>query len=477
MTNIKTLATAGLLFGAAAVSFATTAGVKVLPTATKTTAAPITVVGSLGDEGSLNLTGVQLNISYDATKLTLASGAFAKAAGTDWVVQAEGSANGVYSVSLTSNNGQLAGVVGTVTGTLASAGATKIAVTTDSAVSDDQYITFPNTLAENASIFTGSYRNLGAAIKGAPSVGFDKKVAVAAGGKLQLLNGADLTDVAGFAAPAVGAVSGRPAFGVVGTDPVVAVGDDAGALTVVKVADGTSVFTKTLGAKVSTPAIDADGTVYAAVTNATGAATLVKVVAGADAPVATLAGSTVLGAPAVYNGGIAVGTEKGVESFRADGTPQAGITDAAGASVAPIIGAGGKALSANATKILGFNVTTGAPTTGSVAHGATGVSELWYDYPTDTVLAGTPSGKLLQVNLTTGAPTLSAALSTLAITAEPIQLGKIWAFDASGNLVSDGGDSIALAGPSTTALAATGRTTGNSVIAATADGGVAAVDF
>lgn len=481
MTSIKTLATAGVLLGVAAVSLATPASVKVLPTATKTTAAPITVVGSIGDEGSLNLTGVQLNIAYDTTKITLAAGAFTKAAGTDWVVQAEGAAGGVYSVSLTSNAGQLAGVVGTVTGTLAAAGgSTKLTVTTDSGVSDDNYNTINLSNAENASVFTGAYRNLGGAIAGAPSTGPGGVVAVAAGGSLKLLKAADLTDVSTFNAPAVGPVSGRPAFGTIGTQAVVAVGDDAGKLTIVDAATGAPVAALTLGAKVSTPAIDSTtGTVYAAVTAASGPASLVKVVGGAAQPVATLAGSTVLGAPAVFGGGIAVGTDKGVESFRTDGTPQAGNMDSGGATVAPIIGGGGKALSGNASKVLGFNVVTGAATTGSVSHGATGISELWYDAASDTVIAGTPSGNLLMVNLTSGAPTLaSTKISSLAIPAQPIKLAKTWALDAGGNLVSDAGDSIALAGPATKALAATGRTAGtDSIIAATADGGVAAVAF
>ena len=479
MTSIKTLATAGLLLGAAAVSLATPASVSMKPAATKTTTATLTIVGSLGTDGSLQLTGANPVMTYDASKVTFVAGSFTKAAGTDWALNAENITAGGYNLVLTSNAGQPAGVIGTVTVTLAGANPAKLTMTTDSAVSDENYITYTNLTAKDAGVFKGAYRNLGGAIAGAPSTGPGKVVAVAAGTTLQLLNAADLTNVAAFVAPTVGPVSGRPAFGIVGTQSVIAVGDDAGKLTVVDAATGAAVGTQvTLAGKVSTPAIAADG-IYAGVTPATGKATLVKVVAGVTSPVATLVGTSVLGSPAVYQGLIVVGTDAGVETFRTDGTQQAVVADAAGATIAPIIGAGGKGLSANATKLLGFNALTGA------AAGATGatdgaVSEAWYEASTDTVVLGTASGKMLNVNLTTGVPTLAATpLTTGAVTAEPIVLnGVTYVIDATGNVASSAGLSVPLGAAGTKALAATGLTAGtDSIIAATADGGVAAVDF
>lgn len=473
MTTYKTLVSASALLAVAGVALAADPGMKLLSGGAKAGGtAAVVVKGIVGTAGSLQGAGVQ--IQFDPAKVTPT----AVVPGADWVAQGGFNIDGgnvVKIALLPMANGQTAdATLCTISFTVN--GNSKLTLLPTSAVTDDQYMDW-NPSGQAASVINGAVAQVGP-MAGAPSVGFDKKVAVAAGGKLQLLNSADLTAVAGFTAPAVGASSGRPAFGVIGTDPVVAVGDDTGTLTVAKVADGTVVFTKALGAKVSTPAIDADGTVYAAVTNTTGTATLWKVVAGAETQVASLAGNTVLGAPAVYNGGIAIGTEKGVESFNAAGVPQAGISDAAGATVAPIIGNGGLALSANDTNLLGFNVVTGAPVGAAGAHNAGKLSEAWLDG--NNVIFGTASGKILSVDLTSGTPTLGAtALSTAAIGAEPIVIGTTtWAIDANGYVVNTAGDSLPLNGVAAKAVAATGRTAGtDSIVTATADGTLAAIAF
>jgi len=488
MTSIKTLVTAGTLLAVAGVALADPT-VKLVPGGAKSGASGVVTVvavlpGGANSDGSTSagFTGGSVEIKYDATKVTPNTAGITVPTG--WTNQGANIVSaGDLLVALTADSS-----VVTKTGTMCSIPFTNIAgtnstltlVAQNTSVVDDGYAPWSPAANQVAAFVNGAVRDLGAAIGGAPSTGPGKVVAVAAGGSLRLLDADTLADKSGFTAPAVGTVSGRPVFGTIGTQSVLAVGDDAGKLTIVDAGTGASLASLSLGAKVSTPAIDSvNGVVYAAVTAASGPASLVKVVGGAASPVATLAGSTVLGAPAVFGGGIAVGTEKGVESFRSDGTPQAGVTDAAGATIAPIVGPGGQALSANATNLIGFNVVTGAAAGATGSHNAGALSEAWYDAATDAVVFGTPSGKLLRVGLTSGKPALDATgVSTSAITAEPIVLGSVaWAEDVTGAVVSTAGDSLPLADVSAKALAATGRATGNDLIAATAAGVVASVAF
>ncbi|HEY3412238.1 MAG TPA: hypothetical protein VGM51_04165 [Armatimonadota bacterium] len=472
MTSIKTLVTAGLLLAGAAVAFAgTDASVKVLPAATRTGTATLQIVGDLGTNGATQLTGVEVHLKYDTTKVTF--GAFTPAAGSDWANQGTSNTGGEFAIILTSG-GSAAGPVGTIAVTL-TGGASTLTKTVASAVSDQDYNTYYTPADTKVSVFTGALRTGLGAIAGAPSTGPGKVVAVAAGTSLKLLNAADLTDVAGFTAPAVGSVTGRPVFGMVGTQAVLAVGDDAGKLTIVDAGTGASVAALALGAKVSTPAIAADG-IYAAVTAATGPASVVKVVSGASNPFATLTGTSILGAPAVFGGYVAVGTDAGLEILRPDGVHQA--TVGTSTTISPVIANGGLGLSANATDLLPFNAVTGNGSA-TVAHGAGAVSEAWWDG--NSVIFGTSTGKILTVDVTTGVPTLSGTplTSGSAITAQPISLGGVtYAQDVAGTVVSSSALEVALGSPSAKALAATGRTAGtDSVIAATADGTVGAIAF
>lgn len=476
MTSIKTLVASSALLAVAGMALADPT-MKVLPAAIKSGQATSTFVveGILG--GATSLLGAEIHVKFDPAKVTVTNAAANFVPATGWSTAG-------FNVDTTKNEAIWAGSNGDgqtangpiVTITFAGTGGGVLTLTKDSNITDQDYTPWYPAADQTAAVINGAIRTGLGAIAGAPSTGPGKVVAVAAGGSLKLLDADTLADKAGFTAPAVGAVSGRPVFGVSGTTAIIAVGDDAGKLTIADAASGAVIAAPALGAKVSTPAIAPDA-VYAGVNNATGVATLVKVVGTTVSPVASLAGNTVTGAPAVYQGGIAVGTEKGIESFRSDGTPQAGLQDAAGATVAPIVGPGGKALSANAAKILGFNIVTGAPTA-STPHTGGVLSEAWYDAATDNVIFGGDAGKLLRVNLTTGVPTLDAnAIATGKLSAEPIVLGGVaWAEAADGTVVSDAGASLPLAGPAATALAATGRTSGtDDLIAATADGTVASM--
>jgi len=474
MTNIKSLVAGGLLLAVAGAAMADPS-MKLMPAGAKAgSAAAVVVKGILG--GATSLVGAEIHVKFDA-KATVENVSATATAGSGWVTGAFNVVNGNEAIWIGANgDGQTAdGTIVTIS--VGVVGTTKLTLTTDSNVTDQDYNPWNPPANQEAALVNGAIRDLGGAIAGAPSTGPGGVVAVAAGTALKLVKASDLTDVAGFAAPAVGPVSGRPAFGMIGAQAVIAVGDDEGKLTVVDAATGAPVAALALGAKVSTPAIAPDGTIYVAVSGA-GPATLVKVVGGAPAPVATLTGTTVLGAPAVFGGLVSVGTDKGVEVIRAaDGIPQAGVADAAGATIAPIIGAGGKAVSANAASILGFNALTGAPTAATV-HSGGALSEAWYDAATDKVSFGAAGGKVLSVALAGGTPELSAALTPAAIAAQPIVLnGTTYVIDAAGNIAADNvALSAPLGGPGAKALAATGRTSGtDSIIAATNAGIVASI--
>jgi hypothetical protein len=472
MTSIKTLVAAGLLLAVTGAALADPV-VKVLPAGSKG--------GSLIVQGIVNggvITALELHLTFDNTKVSVAntSGSFVPNGAGGWAtngfnVIVTGTTSEIQWVVSNGNGQSTDGPIGSMTFTASKT--SKVTMTTASNWSDADFNVYQPTANADSAVISGAVRDLGAPVLGAPSTGPGKVVAVVAGTSLQLLNAADLTSVAGFAPATVGPVSGRPAFGMAGSQAVIAVGDDAGKLTVVDAATGAPVAGLQLGTKVSTPAIAADG-IYVAVSQAS-SATLVKVVGATASPVATLTGNTITGAPAVFGGLISVGTNAGVESFRADGTPQAGVADAAGATIAPIIGAGGKGLSANGTNLLFFNAVTGASTF-TVAHGAGALSEAWYDAATDTVVFGTPSGKILSAGLSGGAPTLGAQLTPQSISCQPIVLGGVtYAIGSGGNLDSTAGLDAPLGAPGAKALAATGRATGDSLIAATTTGLVAAL--
>jgi hypothetical protein len=342
-------------------------------------------------------------------------------------------------------------------------------------VGDDEFNEYPVPTA-SAAFLPGPFRQLGAAISGAPSVGPGSVVAVVAGNTLRLLNASDMSDVAGFAPPALTApINGRPSFGNLDGASVIAVGTADGRLSVYDAQTGAQRGeTLQIGSSATTPAIDgANGAVYVAGNSPAGP---VLVRAEGNTMTATpLTGGSISSSPVVFGGTDIVGTDDAVQILRGSG-PQASI--AGRATISPVLKGDGHGLIATEGNIYGINVVTGTVSATSVPAPA-GLADLWYDGGSGAFYGGAADGKVYKFTLGKGdAPAAAGSMDTLsdAITAQVLVLdGNTYAIDHAGNYKGGASPVVNIGGPSTGALAATGRGAGNAIIVSEAGGGIGAL--
>ncbi|HEY3267729.1 MAG TPA: hypothetical protein VGM37_12435 [Armatimonadota bacterium] len=463
MSIMKSLLAIGL--GVAAVSAVKADPVvKLLPGGAKSGGTAVLTVYGKPDTGA-GLTAVVLTLNYDAAKIT---GNPTVAASAGWAPTTNFSA-GQAKIAVTSSDGQFtAGPIFTVSFVKADNSAVPLTVDVDpsnSSFADDSFNTFSFPAGAGSVLLPGATRNLGGAITGSPSAGLSS-VAVVAGNALRLLKKDDLTDLNGTGAALTAGISGRPSFGAIAGQAVVAVGTTDGKVSVFDASTGAAVGAAvTVGTSASSPAITADGTIYVAASNGT-SASLVKV-AGATTTPWTIPGNAIKSDVAVFGGFAVVATDAGVTTVRLDtGAPQATVADAA-IVTSPVLDGKGAGVISSASKLYGINTSTGAVDAGTAA--ATLSSEGFL--AADGIYFGDTTGAVAK--FAAGALTTTPFLSK-PITAQPLVIGgKIYAADNSGNVKAGSADAIALGGATTKALAATGTTAADSLVVAMPEGVIA----
>lgn len=465
MSIMKSLLAVGL--GVAAVSAVKADPVvKLLPAGAKSGGTAVLTVYGKPDTGG-TITGIVLTVTFDATKIT-GNPTVAAVTGSGWSINATDFTAGQAKIAATNVDGQAA-AGGMFTISFVKADNTAVPLTVDpdlsnSSVSNQDYDTFGFAAGTGSVLLPGATRDLGGAISGSPSVGLTN-IAVVAGNSLRLLKKADLTDAA--AAIALGAgITGRPSFGAIAGQPVVAVGTTDGKVSVFNADTGAAVGSAvTVGTSASSPAITADGTIYVAASNGTNAS-LVKVSGATTSPV-TIPGNAIKSDIAVFGGYAVVATDAGVQTIRtADMVPQASVADAAIASSPVLNGAGGGVI-ASASKLYGINTTTGAVDAGIAAPGLASEGFL----AADGIYYGGADGSVQKyaAGALTSIPTLTGAIA-----AQPLVIGgKVYAADATGKVKAGANDAVALGGATTKALAATGTTAADSLVVALPEGIVA----
>lgn len=293
-------------------------------------------------------------------------------------------------------------------------------------VSDDQYTTI-GLPAASAAIVPGKVRNLGGVMNNAVSVA-PGLIAAAAGSSLHLLNAADaaLAAAAGWETPKPldGPVSGRPAFGAIDGAQAVAVGTDAGTLSVFSVAGAAlGSYKGDFTAIPTAPAIGAGNNVYVAGQTAGGVSIARVAVTGGSAALgealAVAGAATVQSSPAVADGALVVGTNTSV--FYAKVAPGTGVMtpqavtglDGVAFNTSPVV-AGGAAFVADLTgKVYKLNLATGV-VDGSSAAIAGPLSDPFAQ--AGKVHFGGADGKVYTFN----AADVTAAPTTLDVGAGPV---------------------------------------------------------
>jgi hypothetical protein len=485
MTIHKTLLAGGLLLASTSIALAAAHNpTLVLKTggATNGQKGEIVVWGIPGEDAGgtpLLLTGAQIIVTFDAGKTTVANSGAEFVPGPGWTRNDSNVDNNQVLIAMSNTDGQAApGPIVTIKVSQNADSASSLTVATGTNVADDQFGQY-DVPAMTASFLPGPFRQLGAAISGAPSVGPAGNIAVVAGNSLHLLSAADLTDVQGFAPAGLSAgINGRPAFGLLDGTAVVAVGTKDGNVSIWNAATGAQVgSTVDAGDSATTPAIDsASNTVYVASISG-GAATLTSVKGGVATPsTSTIAGAAVVYSPAVYGGNVVLASDKGINVGRADGTPQSSVTTAA--SVAPILNGAGRGLIVAGGNVWGINATTGALSATSVPAPA-GLSDLWFEG--GTFYGGAADGKIYKFTVgTDGTPAAAGSDAGLpaAIATQPLVIGgKTYAVDVNGNLLGTNADGANIGGPGTGALAATGRGASDSIIVSETGGGIGALSL
>jgi len=228
--------------------------------------------------------------------------------------------------------------------------------------------------AASASIVNGKARNLNGVMNNAVSVA-PGLIAAAAGQSLHLLDAstADLAAAAGWETPKPldGTVSGRPAFGAVDGALAVAVGTDAGTLSVFSTAGAALGSYKGDFTSIPTaPAIGEANNVYIAGQTGTTVSVARVTVSGGSAGLGeafTVAGAgTVQSSPAVAGGALVVGTNTSV--FYAKVAPGTGVItpqavtglDGVAFNTSPVVSAGSAYVGDATGKVYKLNLATGA---------------------------------------------------------------------------------------------------------------------
>ncbi len=298
------------------------------------------------------------------------------------------------------------------------------------------------------SLVNGASRDLGGAMNNSVSVA-PGVIAAAAGSSFWLLNSAtnNLAPATGWetAKPLDGPVSGRPAFGTIDGALAVAVGTDAGTLSVFDVATGAAAgsYKGDFVTIPTAPAIGGNNNVYVAGTTADGVQVARVIVTGGTAALGeafSVAGSTqVQSSPAVGGNALVVGTNNTV--FRAS-------VDAAG--------------------VLTPQVATGAD---GVAFNTSPVVSGAYAF------VGDATGVVHKILLATGAVEGTSAAIAAPLSDPFAQGGNVHFGGGDGNVYTFAAGDVSVA-PATTAVGSTPVVqpvdTGSLVVAATQGGTVMA---
>jgi hypothetical protein len=484
MTIQKTILASGLILAVAASANAAQVDptLKLLTAGAKQGSKASVVVngipGQMDGGGVIPITAAAITFKFDTAKAAIAASASDFVPGAGWTRNDFNISGDTVIIGMTNPDGQTAaGPIVTVNATQNSADGSTLTLDPDTNISDDAFNSYYVAGATSA-LLASPFRQLLAPISGSPSVGPAGNVAVVAGNQLRLLAGADMADVQGFAPATLTApINGRPAFGNIGGASVVAVGTTDGNVSVFDAATGAP---KGAAAKVgnstTTPAIDStSGVIYAAAIGA-GGATLASVQGDTVTPgVSTIAGATKVYSPAVFGGNVILASDTGVSVLRtAGGAPQASVPD--GATAAPILNGAGNGLIVTGGKVYGINATTGALSSTSVAAPA-GLADLWFDG--GTFYGGAADGKVYKFTIGAGnTPTAAGSDDALAapINTQVLVLGgTTYALDSAGNFKAGSKAVVNIGGPGTGALAATGRSTSDSIIVSEVGGGIGAM--
>ncbi|HEY3267728.1 MAG TPA: hypothetical protein VGM37_12430 [Armatimonadota bacterium] len=462
MTPFKPLIAAALALAASA-ALATAPVVKLLPTGGR--AGDKVTLTVYGEPNGHPLSSVVIRLKIDPSRVTIAGQA---SWSPGWDAPAVSLLSDGVALSIVSALGQSAdGPIASLTVTKKDDGVVPVTVDTApsaSAFSDDQAYPYTFPSGYGTVILPYPVRNLGAAISGSPSAGFDN-VAVVAGNALRLLKKDDLSDVNGAAgSPLSAGISGRPSFGAIAGRAVVAVGTTDGNVAVFDAETGAAIGSPVkVGTFASSPAITSDGTIYAAASDGV-SASLVNVSSGASA---RLQGAAVKSDPAILFGCAVAATDAGVTTVRVPGMVPQAFIPAAGAFTSPVLDGWAKGVIASDSRLYDIDCVTGNLTEGPAAPSA--FSEGFQ--AGDSAYFGGADGALYRY---AGGALTSTPLLSAAIASQPLVLGgKTYAGDAAGHLKAGPADEIMLGGAATKALAATGAGASDGVIVAMPEGVIA----